>query len=177
VHAIAIDDGAGGFDDHSTLGSAQSGTGTFFLDSSLACLEAIDALRERWNGRQPISAVVGRPWFVLDGVVAHEYWHNLDTTLVASPATYLEFNRALGEELDVATFEHALQGGARDAPPERQRAFRRVVEEVSPYATTNIREATAEMFKLWWCASPSRPRSPLVSRFGALVDHYFPPAA
>jgi hypothetical protein len=175
VHAISIDDGAGGFDDHSTLGSAQSGTGTFFLDTSLACLDAIDGLRERWQGRRPVSAVVGRPWFVLDGVVAHEYWHNLDSTVVASPATYLAFNRELGAELGVETFEHALRGGARDAPPAWRSGFRRIVEEVSPYATTNIREATAELFKLWWCVSSSRPASPLVARFGALVERYYPP--
>jgi hypothetical protein len=106
--------------------------------------------------------------------VAHEYWHNLDTTLVASPARYLELNRALGAELGVETFEHALRGQGRGAPDEWQRAFRRIVEEVSPYAATNMREATAELFKLWWCADPAGATSPLVARFGALLDRFFP---
>ena len=62
------------------------------------------------------------------------------------------------------------------ARPSRWRAgFRRIVAEVSPYATTNIREATAELFKLWWCASPQSPPAPLVARFGALLDRYYPP--
>ena len=52
--------------------------------------------------------------------------------------------------------------------------FRRIVEEVSPYATTNMREATAELFKCWWCATPANPPSPLVARFGALLDQYYP---
>jgi hypothetical protein len=174
VHTIAIDDGAGKFNDHSTLGSAQSGTGTFFLDTSLACADAMDEHRRRANGRRGVSAVVPRPWFMLDGVVAHEYWHNLDSAMVAAPATYLEFNRVLGAELGVETFEHALRGGERNAPPEWQAAFSRIVAEVSPYATTNMREATAELFKLWWCQSPARPPAPLVARFGALVERYYP---
>jgi hypothetical protein len=177
VHTISIDDGAGSFDDHSTLGSAQSGTGTFFLDTSLACADAMDEHRMRWEGRRGISATVPRPWCTIDGVVAHEYWHNLDSAIVASPATYLEFNRELGAELGVDTFEHALRGGARTAPSAWQAAFRRIVEEVSPYATTNIREATAELFKLWWCPAPTGAPAPLVARFGALVDRYLPAVA
>ena len=43
---------------------------------------------------------------------------------------------------------------ARTAPVPWQRAHRRIIAEVSRYATTNMREATAEMFKLWWCSSP-----------------------
>jgi hypothetical protein len=43
---------------------------------------------------------------------------------------------------------------------------------VSQYATTNALEAKAEMFMQWWCrgASPS----PLVARFGALIEEAFP---
>jgi hypothetical protein len=52
----------------------------------------------------------------------------------------------------------------------------RIVQEVSAYATTNMREATAEMFMLWWCSRPDAPPAPLVRRFGALVDRYYPPA-
>jgi len=177
VHAISIDDGAGGFDDHRNAGAATSGTGTFFLDTSLACADAMDAQRRRMAGGRGISATVPRPWFQIDGVVAHEYWHNLDTTVLATPATYVEINRALGAELGVATFEHALRGREETAPPEWQHALARVVHEVSPYATTNMREATAEMFKLWWCAPPQAELSPLVARFGALLDRFYPPPA
>lgn len=176
VHAISIDDGAGGFDDHRTAGSTTSGTGTFFLDTSLACGEAMDEQRRRTAGGRGISASVPKPWFAIDGVVAHEYWHNLDTTVVATPATYVEINRALGAELGVETFEHALRGRESTAPPEWQHAFARIVHEVSPYATTNMREATAEMFKLWWCGSPYLPPAPLVACFGDLLDRFYPPA-
>jgi hypothetical protein len=176
VHAISIDDGAGGFDDHRTAGAATSGTGTFFLDTSLACGEAMDAQRRRTAGGRGISAQVRRPWFSIDGVVAHEYWHNLDTTVAATPTTYVEINRALGAELGVDTFEHALRGRETTAPPAWQHALGRIVQEVSPYATTNMREATAEMFKLWWCAPTDVPPAPLVACFGALLDRFYPPS-
>jgi len=177
VHTISIDDGAGMFDDHSTAGSAQSGTGTFFLDTSLACVDAIDAQRRRLAGRATVSARPTRPWFAVDGVVAHEYWHNLDTTVVATPDVYLALNRGLGAELGVETFEHALRGREAGAPPEWRAALGRIVTEVSPYATTNWREATAELFKLWWCRPPDGPPAPLVACFGALLDRFYPPAA
>ncbi|HEY3674272.1 MAG TPA: hypothetical protein VGN51_25305 [Acidimicrobiia bacterium] len=176
VHSISIDDGAGGFDDHRTAGSATSGTGTFFLDTSLACGEAMDAQRRRAAGGRSISAQVRRPWFSIDGVVAHEYWHNLDTTVAARPATYVEINRALGAELGVDTFEHALRGRETTAPPAWQHALARIVQEVSLYATTNMREATAEMFKLWWCAPTDEPPAPLVACFGSLLDRFYPPS-
>lgn len=174
VRGITIDDGAGGMDDHRTLGSAQSQTGTFFLDTSLACADSIDAQRRRMAGRRGVSAATPKPWFPIDGVVAHEYWHNLDTTVVASPAVYLELNRALGAELGVETYEHALRGREPNAPPVWQQALARIVTEVSPYATTNWRESTAELFKLWWCPPPDGVPSPLVRCFGAVLDRFYP---
>jgi hypothetical protein len=176
VHTVAIDDGAGSLDDHSTAGSTQSGSGTMYLDTSLAFADAIVAQDARMAGRVGVSARPGPPFFAIDGVVAHEYWHNLDATVVATPGVYVEMNRALGEELGVETFEHALRGGEANAPAAWQEARRRIATEVSLYALSNQREATAEMFKLWWCSSPASPPSPLVARFGALVDRFYPPA-
>jgi hypothetical protein len=177
VRAITIDDGAGMFDTHRVAGSAQAGTGTFFLDTSLAFASAIEAQRERIGGRPTISARPTKPWFDIDGVVAHEYWHNLDTTIVATPKVYVELNHELGVELGVDTYEHALRGAERDAPPEWQTGLRRIATEVSPYATTNWRESTAELFKLWWCRPVDRPPAPLVACFGALLDRFYPPPA
>jgi hypothetical protein len=175
VQTITIDDGAGGFDDHSHAGSTQGGSGTIYLETSLAFADAMSAQRRRMAGRRGVSAPVPRPWLQTDGVVAHEIWHNMDATLAARPGLYVEFNRALGEELGVETFEHALRGRDASAPEAWRTGFRRIVEEVSPYATTNIREATAELFKLWWCATPDSPPSPLVACFGQLLDRYYPP--
>jgi hypothetical protein len=177
VHTVAIDAGAGMFDNHSVAGSAQSGTGTFFLDVSLACADPMDEQRRRMAGRRGVSATVPRPWFGIDGVVAHEYWHNLDTTVVASPAVYLELNRGLGAALGVETYEHALRGREAGAPPEWRAALQRIVTEVSPYAITNWRESTAELFKVWWCSPLDASPPPLVAAFGALIDRFYPPPA
>ena len=159
----------------SLSGSAQAGTGTFFLDTSLACADAIAEARQRMAGRRGVSAAPPRPWFAIDGVVAHEYWHNLDTTIVATPAVYLELNRELGAELGVETYEHALRGRESGAPVAWQAAFQRILTEVSAYATTNWRESTAELFKLCWCPPDDAPPAPLVAAFGAQLDRFYPP--
>jgi hypothetical protein len=177
VRALTIDDGAGMYDSHRVAGSTSAGTGTLFLDTSLAAARAIDEQRERVGGRPTISARPQKPWFDIDGVVAHEYWHNLDTTVVATPKVYTEFNRVLGVELGVETYEHALRGRERDAPPDWQAGLQRIATEVSPYATASWRESTAELFKLWWCRPVDRPPAPLVACFGALLDRFYPPPA
>ena len=178
VRALAFDHGGGQFADGSVAGSAESGTGTIFLNTNLAFADDLVAQRLRMaaEGARGVSAVVPPPFTALEGVVAHELWHNLDATIQTTPGVYFEFNRALGEELDVATFEYALRGAETAAPPEWRAAHARIVQEVSVYATTNMREATAEMFKLWWCSRPEAPPPPLVVCFGALVDRYYPPA-
>ena len=159
VHALAFDHGGGQFADGSVAGSAESGTGTIFLNTNLAFADDLVEQRRRAaaSGGRGVSAVVQPPFTALEGVTAHELWHNLDATIQSTPGQYVEFNRVLGEELGVATFEYALRGGEASAPPEWRAARMRIVQEVSVYATTNLREATAEMFKLWWCSRPELP--------------------
>ncbi len=177
VRALAFDHGGGQFADGSVAGSAESGTGTIFLNTNLAFADEVTAFRRRAAaaGGVAVAAEVAAPFTALEGVAAHELWHNLDAGMQTSPGVYLEFNRVLGEELGVATFEHALRGGEVDAPPAWRAARARIVREVSVYATTNQREATAEMFKLWWCSRPETPPTPLVACFGGLVDRFYPP--
>ncbi|MET0628258.1 MAG: hypothetical protein ABW033_07370 [Acidimicrobiia bacterium] len=123
-----------------------------------------------WRVRPaPASA---RPFAPLDGVVAHECWHYLDAEIRVSGTAYIEFNAALGDALGVGTLEHALRGRERDAPPEWRDAHERLVHDVSAYAGTNPREASAEMFSLWW--TTPEPRAPVIERFGELVERYFP---
>jgi hypothetical protein len=178
VRALAFNHGGGKFADGSVSGSAESGTGTIFLNPVLAFAGDQVAQRRRMaaEGRPGVPMYVPPPFTSLEAVTAHELWHNLDATIQSTPGVYFEFNRALGEELGVGTFEYALRGGEAGAPPEWQAAHVRIVQEVSAYATTNMREATAEMFMLWWCSRADAPPAPLVRRFGALVDRYYPPA-
>lgn len=175
VQTVAVDDGAGGFDNHTRAGSTQGGSGTIYLETSLVAADAMSEQRVRMGGRAGVSARVPPPWSQMDGVVAHEIWHNMDSTLSARPAVYVELNRALGAELGVDTYEHALQGGKDGAPPAWRSAWRRIVTEVSPYATTNWRESSAELFKVWWCRPPDGSVPPLVACFGEQLDRHFPP--
>ena len=52
VHTITIDDGAGGMDDHMTAGSTEGGSGTIYLETSLAFADALSADRLRRGGRR-----------------------------------------------------------------------------------------------------------------------------
>jgi hypothetical protein len=173
VLGLSFDHGGSQFATGAVVGSAESATGTVFLSPNLACADEMTAQRRREGGTGR-SASVPPPFTALEGVTAHELWHNLDAAIQVA-GTYTEFNRLLGEALHVATFEHALRGGEPRAPAEWREARVRLAREVSVYATTSPREATAEMFKLWWCSSGVA--SPLVARFGELVDRFYPPPA
>ena len=121
-----------------------------------------------------MSASVPPPFTALDGVTADELWHNLDSAIQVS-GTYVHFNRALGEALGVATLEHALRGGEHDAPAGMAgRACTAWRPRCRCTRPTNPRECTAEMFKLWWCSNGKV--TPVVARFGELVDEYYPRA-
>jgi hypothetical protein len=116
----------------------------------------------------------GRPMPValLDGVTAHECWHQIENHFeLRRFGESMELKRRLGEYFGVDTLEHVIVGRDHGAPPERKRAYARLVSEVSAYATTNIREATAEMMKLWWCAP--RPAPPLAVLWGQLMEQFF----
>ena len=93
--------------------------------------------------------------------------------IAAQRGDSIQLRLGLGQALGVETLERALKGAENHAPAPWQQAYRRLAHEVSPYATTNAAEATAEMFKLWWCRVG--PTTPVVTRFGALVDQLIPP--
>jgi hypothetical protein len=120
------------------------------------------------------SASPTSPYTVVDATVAHELWHQIESAFEARHYTSsMELRHQVGLELGVQTLEHAVKGANPKAPPAWQAAYRRLAAEVSPYATTNAREATAELFKLWWCRNG--PLAPVVARFGELVDQLLPP--
>ena len=121
-------------------------------------------------------AATPRPFNTIDGVAAHECWHLLESSFMARRYTEsIEFRRRLGQLLGVETLEKALYGREKTASPAEQVAFERLRTEVSGYATSNVREATAEMFQLYWFGGEQV--SPLVAEFGRLVGAYFPLAA
>jgi hypothetical protein len=115
------------------------------------------------------SATVPHPFSRVDGVAAHEAWHQIEFKFRGRHADYIAFKRELGAALGVETLEHAIHGRQRNAPEPLVQACQRLATTVSPYATTNPLEATAEMFKLWWCGVSN----PTIDCFGGLLDRYF----
>jgi hypothetical protein len=76
----------------------------------------------------------------------------------------------LGEYFGVDTLEHVMHPGPRGDPEKTKAALRQLATEVSLYAATNVREATAEMFKAWWCAAGET--TGVVELFGRLVGEF-----
>jgi hypothetical protein len=125
--------------------------------------------KARWAGSANTSGFTA-----LDGTVAHEAWHQIEAGFAARRlAERTELRRQLGLALGVETLEQAITGGHPRAPEHWRAAHARLRQLVSPYATTNPIEATAEMFKLWWC----HISNPLVDRFGELLHELFGLAA
>ncbi|HLF41472.1 MAG TPA: hypothetical protein VI854_08365, partial [Acidimicrobiia bacterium] len=124
--------------------------------------------REATPGR-PSSATVPHPFMRVDGVSAHEAWHQIEYKFRGRRADHATFRSELGAVLGVGTLEQAIQGRHRHAPEELRLACKHLVQTVSPYAAKNPVEATAEMFKLWWCGVSN----PTIDCFGGLLERFF----
>jgi hypothetical protein len=140
------------------------------MNASFASLEGLTRMEqlraERSSGG---SAVVPAPFNQIDGTTAHEIWHQMEGAVEARRSMDgIDLRRRLGEALGVETLEQAINGGRPRAPDAWKVAHERLVNEVSPYGATAPVEATAEMFKLWWCANGAA--TPIVRRFGELVE-------
>jgi len=115
------------------------------------------------------------PYTWIDSVVAHEHWHQLEFSFEGdSYRQSVEFRRAIGAYFGVETLEHVIKGASAGAPDAWRAAHHRLVNEVSAYAATNPKEATAELFTQWWCTSRSRP--PCARYFGDILRRFFPQA-
>ncbi len=154
-------------------GETYPGVGMVYLNASYLFADDLEAMQRSWIERNPglvRRPIVPPPSSSIDGITAHELWHRIEDAY--HQADWIAIHRALGAELGVETLEHALRGGSAAAPPAWQHAYVRVVDEVSQYATTNPREAKAEMFMQWWCRAGSS--SPLVARFGEVIEAALP---
>jgi hypothetical protein len=156
-------------------GMTQGQSQAIHLNISYVVVEAfLEAMRRRDTlDLVSPSARAPSPYTQVEATTAHELWHRIEMVFEARDyRSSIEFRRQLGLHLGVDTLEQAVKGGTTRAPAAWQAAYRRLAHEVSDYATTNPREATAEMFKLWWCRSG--PTSRLVTRFGELIDELLP---
>ncbi len=146
-------------------------------------LEVLDRQRhERHATRSPEQAAHRGPVTVLppltrvDSVVAHELWHQIEFGYESGQyRNSVEFRRVVGGYFGVDTLEHVLKGGSAQAAPEWQVARARLAAEVSNYATTNPKEATAELFTQWWCTRADPP--PAARFFGEVMERFFPRAS
>lgn len=151
-------------------GSADRSSGLIHMNASLASVEGMTTMEqlraERGGGG---SAGVPAPFNQIDGTTAHEIWHQMEGAVEARRSMDgINLRRQLGEALGVETLEQAVNGARPRSPDAWKSAHERLVDEVSAYGATAPVEATAEMFKLWWCAN-GEP-SPIVRRFGDLIE-------
>lgn len=171
VHRVSFGDSVWGEPPSARYAGLAHGGGRFTIDSNLVFVDDLVALRRARRAQRPKLANTGHaplPHAAVDATTAHEVWHLVDREVVGSGRDHVAFHHALGEPLGVETLEAALFGRTKGAPPELRKAFSRLALQVSPYATTNRREATAEMFKKWWCSEGDHVA--VVGRFGELVE-------
>jgi hypothetical protein len=168
VRTVSFDQSGHGFATGKTAGSASPILGLIHLNASYASVDRFEVFSGQRESRTPRRArrAVPEPWMTIDGVVAHELWHKLEMAWEARAyRETIEFRREIGRWFGLETLEQVMH----DDTARVQLAL-----GVSAYATTNPREATAELFKLWWCGPP--PTDSLPARFGALVESFFPPS-
>ena len=154
------------------LGVAHDPRAAFTISAKMLYLsDLVEDRRERvrrgrriWSLRSPMH------FRAADLVTAHEAWHLVDQDVMGagSARNFFAFHRALGEVLGVETLEHALRGRERGAPEAWRAGNIELARQVGDYATKNQREATAEMFAMWWCSTGELP--PVVERFAFLVQ-------
>jgi hypothetical protein len=143
------------------------------VNASYVSAEGFVGMRRPESESGSRTPVVGPrpPFTVVDGVVAHELWHHMESAFeVRRYADSIEMRRELGRYFGVETLEHAILGAALGSPQAWRDAHLRLTTEVSEYAGTATREATAELFELWWCATS--PPTGVVACFGDLVERF-----
>jgi len=175
VREIRFDRSDRGLIDGTQGGHATGHLNTIHLNVAYCAADAMLELRQKLGTTSVDSAPRGGglSYTAIDALTAHEIWHLIEGSFeVRRYSESIEFRRALGEALRVPTLEHAIKGNHPRAPESLKHAHARLVDEVSPYGATKAGEATAEMFKAWWCRTGEV--TPIVARFGELVDDYFP---
>jgi hypothetical protein len=173
IHRISCETGSYDLATGQHAGETFPNVGMVYLNGSYVLADDLERMQRAWIEHNPgvrRRPLVPPPHSSIDGITAHELWHRIEDA--HHQADWIAIHRALGTELGVETLEHALRGRSTDAPPAWHHAYERLVDEVSQYATTNPREAKAEMFMQWWCRSGTT--SPLVARFGELIEAALP---
>lgn len=177
LRLVSFDHASHGLKVGSYAGQAQTNVGIIHLNASYALAAELEEQRRPHPVLAPEFRFSGSaipPYSTLERTAAHEAWHQIEGAFEARDyKRSIEMRRRLGAHFGVETLEHAILGRKTDAPPAWKAAQAQLVQEVSDYGGTLPGEATAEMFKNWWC--PVVPASPAVRLFGQLVEEYLPP--
>lgn len=170
VRSVSFDRSGWGLVSGRHLGEASGGPGAISLHVAYVVAEEAAGMLHRRAGYVTLERAAAAT--EVEGTVAHELWHQLEADMLAVDHRRLVAVRAAtGAALGVETLEQALKGDRADAPGAWRTARARLEQQVSPYAATAVGEATAELFRRWWCGL----RSPAVDAFGAALDAAFPP--
>lgn len=147
------------------------------LNAGYCCVDLAvknEARRQGWEPKRPPARTAAT--FKIDKVVAHEIGHQFDNGFQGSRyKESIEFRRRLGESLGVPSIEFAIRGTWTEDQPAAVRAKALLTQHVSPYATTNLHEAMAELFAVWWFGG--RACAPIIETYDRLIEEYFPPTA
>jgi hypothetical protein len=158
VTTISFDHSSHGMATGRHAGEAARQLGEIHVNANFVLTQGIDA---GWRSAPP--AALPASWTSLDATTAHELWHKIELAWETEHyAQSVEFRRALGGLFGRETLEKVF---ADDA------GLALMAERVSDYAATNRVEATAEMFKRYWCGPP--PKDSVPEQFGSIVDRFF----
>ena len=174
VRTVSFDFAQHGMSKSRVAGAANLAVPAIHINAGYCCYELaerVEARKGSWEPRRPSASTSAV--FRVDKVTAHEFGHHLDAAFQGSRYhDSIEFRRTLGESLGVPTIEMAVRGWARGLEMQAAEARRLLAEQISPYATTNIAEAMAELFAVWWFGGPGSP--PLIQVYDQLIEKYFP---
>jgi len=155
-----------------TASEAERNLGVIHLNANMAFVSGTETMARQREQRRAANpelihravAEVPAPWSSLDATTAHELWHKIEMAWETERyADSVEFRRAVGGLFGKETLEKVFTDDD---------ALRVLAREVSGYATTNRLEATAEMFKRWWCGPA--PENSIPEQFGVIVNRFFP---
>jgi len=173
VRQIAFNQSTYGLRHAKHAGEAATSTLDININAGYVSACGLDALyaavrRDRRRGR---ARQIPYPYNAVDGTTAHEMWHHIEASFTrANYTASIQFRRKLGEYFGLRTLEHLSHPPSGSDPDVLAAAVAQLRAEVSDYATTVPTEATAEMFKAWWCAT--EPPTGVVSHFAQLVTSY-----
>lgn len=177
VGLIRFDLAHHGMSKNRVAGVADTEVPSIHINAGYCCADLAplnETRRGGWKPKRPSAPTAAT--FKFDKIVAHEIGHQLDHGFQGSRyRESIEFRRRLGETLGVPSIEFAVRGTWDEDQQAAARAKALLTQDVSPYATTNLSEAMAELFAVWWFGG--RDGTPIMETYDRLIEEYLPRTA